>query len=473
MGTLSLCYDKGTLVLKGKCGELDDAAKHLGFVFDPRVECYRAPGFWYRRIKERQKLSSVEIRDHVADQLAALASSFAELLKPSVFDSLRDYQKHALELWLGNGRRGIVSLPTGAGKTRLAAAAIEQCSASVICLVPTLVLMYQWASEFRILFPKLHIGLLGEGHCSFGSVTISTYASAFLSAPKIGNKFDFLVVDEAHHFGEKKLDEILMMSAARYRLALTATPPHASEHLCRLESLMGRLISRQSVVDLMGRYLSSYEHFVLPVKLARAERVAYFKLEQQYLAAVRSLKAQGCLSVRSELLKSATGRQAMKARAEARRLTNNCMFKIRKIAELLAQFRTSRTIVFMGSVEAAMHLSEILFVPLITGEISKAERESLLANFRLGKISTLVTCQVLNEGFDIPETDLVIIAGGSQGKRELKQRIGRALRKKENKSAQIIELVSAGTLEEKMALVPMAGFLPPRRCTNIRGVSGD
>ena len=147
--------------------------------------------------------------------------------------------------------------------------------------------------------------------------------------------------------------------------------------------------------------------------------------------------------------------------------------KIRKIAELLAQFRTSRTIVFMGSVEAAMHLSEILFVPLITGEISKAERESLLANFRLGKISTLVTCQVLNEGFDIPETDLVIIAGGSQGKRELKQRIGRALRKKENKSAQIIELVSAGTLEEKRALVPMAGFLPPRRCTNIRGVSGD
>jgi len=42
---------------------------------------------------------------------------------------------------------------------------------------------------------------------------------------RLGNRFDLLVVDEAHHCGRQGHDEALELSAAPARIGLTATPP--------------------------------------------------------------------------------------------------------------------------------------------------------------------------------------------------------------------------------------------------------
>ncbi|HID80619.1 MAG TPA: hypothetical protein EYP48_02755, partial [Ignisphaera sp.] len=46
-------------------------------------------------------------------------------IKPTFRGSLREYQKEALEAWRRNNYRGVISLPTGAGKTVIAIAAIR------------------------------------------------------------------------------------------------------------------------------------------------------------------------------------------------------------------------------------------------------------------------------------------------------------------------------------------------------------
>ncbi len=58
---------------------------------------------------------------------------------------LRPYQDSALWSWQAAGRRGVVVLPTGAGKTRIAIAAMARARRSALALVPTRVLLAPFA----------------------------------------------------------------------------------------------------------------------------------------------------------------------------------------------------------------------------------------------------------------------------------------------------------------------------------------
>ena len=59
-------------------------------------------------------------------------------------------------------------------------------------------------------------------------MTILTFESAYRHMERLGNQFELLVIDEAHHFGIGVRDEALEMAAASARLGLTATPPARS-----------------------------------------------------------------------------------------------------------------------------------------------------------------------------------------------------------------------------------------------------
>jgi superfamily II DNA or RNA helicase len=59
----------------------------------------------------------------------------------------------------------------------------------------------------------------------------------------------------------------------------------------------------------------------------------------------------------------------------------------------------------------------------ITRDIPRAERAAALERFRRGELHALVSARVLNEGTDVPDADVAIIVGGTQGEREHVQRI--------------------------------------------------
>jgi len=107
---VQLDFDRGTLVLSG-CPE-SVAAQLPGLLWDVRIQAYRAPGYRY------------------SDLLAALAQSGRNFSNRVPFNGsppatwkdveLRPYQAAALASWELSGSRGLIILPTGAGKTRLA-----------------------------------------------------------------------------------------------------------------------------------------------------------------------------------------------------------------------------------------------------------------------------------------------------------------------------------------------------------------
>jgi superfamily II DNA or RNA helicase len=89
---------------------------------------------------------------------------------------------------------------------------------------------------------------------------------------RIGNRFELLVVDEAHHFGGGLKDEALEMATAPSRLGLTATPPELRHARAGLRELIGPKVFELSVADLAGSYLAPFDLVKLFVELTPDER---------------------------------------------------------------------------------------------------------------------------------------------------------------------------------------------------------
>ncbi|MCW3981748.1 MAG: DEAD/DEAH box helicase family protein, partial [Candidatus Bathyarchaeota archaeon] len=158
--------------------------------WDSRVGAFRAMAIHYPEVLEFLARSGLDFKDEVLD-----SPPCPELTGRT---RLRKYQKEALRSWLSAGKRGVIVLPTGSGKTVVAMAAISELNAPTIVLVPTIDLMEQWRVRLRKEF-HVEIGAYGGGENTCKAITVSTYDSAYLRAEELGNKFVLAIFDEVHH----------------------------------------------------------------------------------------------------------------------------------------------------------------------------------------------------------------------------------------------------------------------------------
>src|SRR5581483_7619383 len=140
----------------------------------------------------------------------------------------RAYQEEAMAAWQRADGRGVVVLPTGAGKTVLALMAAAQLQARTLVVVPTLELLEQWRTALveRLGAPPEAVGQLGGGRRDLRPLTVATYDSASMRGRHLP-AFGLLVVDEAHHLPATTYRSIARKVDAPYRLGLSATPERA------------------------------------------------------------------------------------------------------------------------------------------------------------------------------------------------------------------------------------------------------
>jgi len=430
-------FDRGTVVLEAETrGE--DPAQIPGAAWDPEVRAWRVPAERHRELVVRLADEHVRVSD---------------MIEPARIDgawrlpALRWYQETALARWEANARRGVLALPTGSGKTIVALAAIARLAVATLVLVPTRVLLDQWARAIAAVWPH-PVGRLGDGDHAVAPITVSTYASAVTWAPRIGDRFGLVIVDEAHHVGAWCPGDILEMLVAPARLGLTATPPPDTGVLGQR---LGPVVYTLGVGELAGDALASYELITVPVTLTRDERVRYRELRGRFAAVYAELvRAMGGASWREFVAtasRSADGRQALEAWRAYRALLAYSDGKRRAVREILARHAGERTLVFTADNATAYAIARELLVMPVTHEIGRAERAAVLAKFRTGDLPVLVSAQVLDEGLDVPDADVAIIVGGTASARRQVQRIGRVLRPRPAKRAVIYELEVEGTTE--------------------------
>jgi superfamily II DNA or RNA helicase len=354
---------------------------------------------------------------------------------------LRPYQEEALQAWKRAGERGVVVLPTGAGKTFIGLAAMREeleRGGSVAVLVPTIVLAEQWRQR---IWETLHVraALYCTTEKALGRVTIFVVNSAYLHRELL-RPFTLVIIDEAHHLGAPKWGEIVNQLNGKRVLGLTATPENAPLPVV-YKMLIAHARAHGAVADLE----------VVPyfVGLTHEEWVAYSEIERKVKETARALRiaeARGSAREVAELervMKILTGKR--------RQLMSEVVSKRYAVLEIAMKHRGERILVFCESVRGAEAIKSVLTKAGVRAETYHSKMPKHLRSMVLAgwgrSFEVLVAVRSLDEGVDVPEVRVGIIVATGKSIRQLTQRMGRLIRPKPGKKAVLYVVIARGTYE--------------------------
>lgn len=403
-------------------------------------------------------LLGAALLDEAGDEPAVEDDALAGGYRPKLQFEPRPYQAEAIESWLNHEGRGVVVLPTGAGKTVVALMALARLKLRTLIVVPTIELLYQWRDAVveRLQIPKRSVGVVGDGHKEWRPITVITYASAAMPNAPL-NDIGLLICDEAHHLPSPSYATIATRSNAPYRLGLTATPDRADGEHNALGELIGPLVYRRSPADLSAEgHIAQYVEKRVFVSLTDEESLRYEALMGEwkwFLSSKRHVLAKGGDFFGELIRRSATdpqARRALQAHHQARMIALNAEAKLHEVERLLGEHRDDKVIVFSEYNALVDTISQRLAMPSITYKTAADERKGILGGFRDGSYSKLVTGRVLNEGVDVPDANVAIVVSGSSTTREYIQRLGRVIRPKAT-TAVLYEVITRKTSEVNTA----------------------
>ncbi len=417
------------------------------YKWDARTACHRGAGMDYAALILALRAAKLEYTDE--------ARAYAELPPLDVpMPDPRPYQTESIAAWKRQQRRGVVVLPTGAGKSHVAALAIADARRDALIVAPTLDLVRQWYDGLGKLFGPIvgPIGLVGGGEHDVRPITITTYDSAHIHAQNFGHKFGLVVFDECHHLPGEAYALAARLMIAPFRLGLTATPERADGKEAVLEDLIGPTVYRKDIRELSGNYLADYDLERVEVELSPEERAEYDAARAIYRGfvtrqGIRVGTPQGWATFIQRAAGSDEGRRALDAYRRQRALALAAPGKLAVVDGLLAKHAHDRALLFTEDNAMAYEVSRRFLVPVITHQTKVKERSRILADLNAGTIGAVVTSKVLNEGVDVPDARVAIVISGSGSVREHVQRLGRVLRARDGKRALLYELVTRETGE--------------------------
>ena len=438
---LNLYFDKGTIQLEGMEGKY---LSYLdGITWDERTNNYRTAAVNYRKLVTALQDKKILFKDH-ARKFSVETFDLKKNIKP------RSFQSVAAKKWMSE-QRGVVTLPTGAGKTILAVMLIAKTRRPTLIQVPTIDLMLQWKEVLSEYF-ETPIGLLGGGSSDIQKITVATYDSALNHISYQGNLFGLLVFDECHHLPGEQYQFTALGSIAPFRLGLTATPERADGKEQVLYELCGPLCYEVHIDELSGRTLAPYVVETIEVEMNSEEREQYEISRECYIEFLRKARISfqhpnGWSIFLRRTSESPEGRKAFKAYLLQKKLSQASEAKEECLRKLVHKHKGDRMLVFTQDNEMAYRIGKNFLLPVLTHHTKLSEREAFLTLFKSGVYPILITSKVLNEGVDVPEANVGVIVSGSGSIREHVQRLGRILRARPGKQALLYELVSQDTGE--------------------------
>ena len=385
---------------------------------------------------------------------------------------LYQWQRDALQAWRAAGRHGVVQAVTGAGKTRVGVAAIAEAIAAgrrAVVIVPTLVLVRQWLQTLAELLPGVAVASSRDAVRPW-SVLVTTVQTAMGRHLLQPGESALVVADECHRYGAGRFADALYPSFA-WRLGLTATLRRDDDGDHLLDAYFG------GIVHDVGYGEASRDGLIAPFRIAHVgvpltpeERVAYDELtddlSEARLGLVNKYRVPAepigeFLREVSRLAEDRTPRgggglaRLYLARFSARRkLLAETSVKQEVLAALapIVQ-RSAGTIVFTQTKESSLSAVDVLVrrgcsAVAIHGEVAQEERDDSIDLFARGDVAALAAPRVLDEGVDVPDADLGIVLAANRSRRQMVQRLGRVLRRREGKVARFVVLHADDTVED-------------------------
>lgn len=350
---------------------------------------------------------------------------------------LRDYQRTAVEAIqdaaatrTGAASGAIVAMATGTGKSRVLFEYVRRFLAAspgseVLVLVEAVELARQLERASWEALPKsvsTHLWAGGEtpAYSCGDSVTFATTDSVLagwgtLAGPE---RFQLVVVDEAHHAAAPSTHALIRDLKAAFRLGMTATPWRGDNRLLGSVFGSGDPVYKLSIVDaIRAGYLAGVRYLVYD------DHIDWDEVKKRSLnLSVRDLNRRLWIPERENRI------------AE---IVREWVDRLMEGAEL------PRTIVFCRSIEhtvrARMALNAV-GVPAaeLHSDLPKFDVTRRLQQFRDGELRVLTVVDILNEGIDIPEVRLIVFNRVTHSRRVFLQQLGRGLRRTEGKGEVVV-----------------------------------
>ena len=417
------------------------------------------------------------------------------------------WQKDCLDIWFHNQGKGVVNVVTGAGKTILALGAIarleyvllaEQAPALKIkIVVPKVFLANQWVKNLQdyLAVPKKDIGVYSGIHKDPPSRKYMIYvvnSARTTLSQHIQNDYRqgssiFLIADECHHYSSPENSRIFKFISQipiqypdqkqvpyYYALGLSATPETVNFNETLLPAL-GPVIYKYGFVEaLNANIISSFAIFNLKLTFTRDEEYQYLDLSEQlghsmkiltnrcpFLKSLNRLRYFASLEHLAQSSEDdnigALARSVLILANKRKDLVYRAESRISCVNNLVMQLpRSSKILIFCERIVGANTIYEQLqyLFPGQVGryhsEMDEWSRKEILRNYHDGQIRILVSCRALDEGLNVPSTDIGIIASSTSSTRQRIQRLGRILRRSGIKhTAKLYYLYIGSSNEEK------------------------
>ena len=337
----------------------------------------------------------------------------------------RGWQIEAFRKWEEAGHRGIVSVVTGGGKTIFALSCIDRISPrATLIVVPTAALLDQWweetASYFDLKLDEVNV-LTGSKKLRLGAINIAVLNTASKMPLRGTDPGCFLIVDECHKAASPQFRAVLTLRTYA-SLGLSATPERPyDEGLAEvLIPALGDVIFKYDYADaLRDKVIVPFSLHNVVFSLEEDRQAEYDKLTRSIARSIDRLGVESEETVALFLRRS--------------RVLNLSLNRVRLALTLVAANKGRRILVFHEDIEACNVIHDVLGQNGVSSgvyhsKLSLRQRVEVLAHYRRGEVQVLVTCRALDEGFNVPETEIGIIAASTATRRQRIQRLGRVVR---------------------------------------------
>lgn len=381
--------------------------------------------------------------------------------------NLKEWQVDAYNKFLINSN-GIILACTGSGKTVLGLKLLEDNKDKrFLIIVPTIVLLNQWKNEI-IKFgvgSEEEITLLGGGNNTDPSkrITIAVINSLLnINWEHQLANYDYGILDELHRYAADEFVKVLYRSKDKIKnkLGLTATLRRPDGYESKLIKNVGPIIYNINKERAISEgYICDYDVSIISCELNNEEREEYNTVNENVSNTMKIFN--GDFNNIRKVMKSGpchvnygSAVRGMKHIQNRKQICAKIKSKIKETVKLCNDNKQKKIIIFDELQESANEIHKSLnelgmkAVLYHSGIGSKAKKKAI-EEYKSGESNILVSVKALDEGLDIKEADMGIIVNGNSQERQILQRLGRILRKKEGKIAHLYMLSGKGTVDEK------------------------
>lgn len=370
----------------------------------------------------------------IADQLKTYFGSGNEFISNPAFLAKRDvtsfelyqHQEEALKRITTERQQGkstfLVVLPTGTGKTEVF---IEDMSRqlksghvkSVLVMVPTSALKKQTILRINGQIPNINIS--EHFFDANAQIVVQTNAYMLRNFKQLpNNRFDYILVDEAHRAAAHGLRKVLEHFAPKTLIGLTATDER---------------LDKQRLEDIFG----SYE---VDLTLEQA-------IKQGIVPPIRAFRLQSNIDLSKVRF---NGKDYVKSELNR---TVQVPSRDQLIIDVLNKYFSkplqynkplSQGLVFCVDVKHTQRMAKLLNQNGISAASVHGTDRSGILEYENGDVRFLCACELLNEGWDAPQTEIVVMARPTMSKVLYTQQLGRGTRNHPGKEAlYVIDVVDS------------------------------